>query len=164
VELPNHPTLHQDITEYFEGLESGDIRDFPEDVWISEEETGHGRKERREVWTVTDLDWMAGKQEWQDLKTIIQYRCWRTIKGEQTVTDRYYISNGDRDAQEYYRYLRGHWSIENRLYWCLDVVFREDAAVVTKDYAPENLNILRKMALTYSGRHLTPGHRERKGI
>jgi hypothetical protein len=28
------------------------------------------------------------------------------------------------------------------------VVFREDAALVTKGHAPENLNILRKMALT----------------
>ncbi|MDR3140060.1 MAG: hypothetical protein LBT95_10390 [Treponema sp.] len=43
----NQPTLHQDIRGYFEGLQTGEIRDLPEDVWISEEETGHGRKERR---------------------------------------------------------------------------------------------------------------------
>jgi predicted transposase YbfD/YdcC len=52
----NQPTLHQDIKEYFEGLESGEIGDLPEDVWTSEEEVGHGRTEKREVRTVTDTD------------------------------------------------------------------------------------------------------------
>jgi predicted transposase YbfD/YdcC len=51
------------------------------------------------------------------------------------------------EAQEFYRYLRGHWSIENRLHRCLDVVFREDAVLVTKNHVPENLNILPKMTL-----------------
>jgi predicted transposase YbfD/YdcC len=106
-----------------------------------------GRREKREVRTVTDIDWMAGKEDWLDLKTIIQYRCWRTIDGERTMTDRYYINNADMDAQECYRYLRGHWPIENQLYWCLDVIFREDASQVTSCHGPENLNILRKMAL-----------------
>jgi hypothetical protein len=55
-----------------------------------------------------DIDWMAGKEAWEALNTIIRYRCWRTVKGEQTVSDWYYISNTNRDAQEYYRYLRGH--------------------------------------------------------
>jgi predicted transposase YbfD/YdcC len=63
------------------------------------------------------------------------------------MTDRYYTSNADMDAQEWYRYLRGHWSIEDQLYWCLDVIFREDASQVTSGHASENLNILRKMAL-----------------
>jgi predicted transposase YbfD/YdcC len=144
----NRLTLHQDIREYFEGLETGEILDIPEDVRASEEETGHGRKERREVRTVTDIDRVAGKEDWEDLTTIIRYRCWRTVNGKQTVTDRYYISNTDTGAREYCRYLRGHWSIENRLHWCLDVVFREDAAGVACGHAPENMNVLRKMALT----------------
>jgi predicted transposase YbfD/YdcC len=63
------------------------------------------------------------------------------------VTERYYISNADMDTQECYRYLRGHWSIENQLHWCLDVIFREDAFQASKGHAPENLDILRKTAL-----------------
>ncbi|MDR3160243.1 MAG: ISAs1 family transposase, partial [Spirochaetaceae bacterium] len=105
---------------------------------------------------VADIDWMGGKKDWEDLKTIIRYRCWRTVNGEQTVSDRYYISNADMDAQECCRYLRGHWSIENQLHWRLDVVFREDAARVTRDHAPENLNILRKMALSLLRAALAP--------
>jgi hypothetical protein len=36
----NQPALHQDIRDYFEGLESGDIRELPEDVWETGEERG----------------------------------------------------------------------------------------------------------------------------
>ena len=43
--------------------------------------------------------------------------------------------------------VRKHWSIENQLHWCLDVVFREDASRARKDNSPLNLNVLRKTAL-----------------
>ena len=140
----NQKTLHQDIKEYFEGLEQGDIRELPDDVWLSNEERKHGRLEQREVRSVTDIEWLYSKGAWKDLKTIIQYRSWRN--GE--MSDRYYISNADMSALEFYQRIRGHWSIENRLHWSLDVVFREDTCRVRSGHAPENLNILRKMALS----------------
>ena len=140
----NHKTLHCDIREYFEGLEQGDIRDLPEDVWITDEERKHGRIEKREVRSVTDIQWLPSKMDWKDLTTIIEYRCLRN--GE--MTNRYYISNADMSAFEFYQHIRGHWSIENRLHWSLDVVFREDASQASKGHAPENLNILRKIALS----------------
>ena len=42
---------------------------------------------------------------------------------------------------------RMHWSIENHLNWRLDVVFNEDDARTRKNYGPENLAVLRRMAL-----------------
>lgn len=60
---------------YFEGLESGEIWDMPEDLWTTGEERGHGREEKREVRMVTDIDWLCGKEVWKDQKTIIEYRC-----------------------------------------------------------------------------------------
>jgi predicted transposase YbfD/YdcC len=57
-----------------------------------------------------------------------------------TVTDHYYISNMVTSAEEFAAMIRGHWSIENQLYWSLDVLFREDAFQVRKDRAPENRN------------------------
>jgi hypothetical protein len=48
----NQPMPRQDIRGYFEELETGEIRDLLEDVWTSEEETGHGWKKRREARTV----------------------------------------------------------------------------------------------------------------
>ena len=48
--------------------------------------------------------------------------------------------------------VRKHWSIQNQLHWCLDVVFREDSAKVKKDNSPLNMNILRKTALSLLSR------------
>jgi hypothetical protein len=129
---------------HFEGLEHGDIRELPEDVWRTEEERKHGRVEQREVRSVTDIGWLECKAAGKDLKSIIQYRSWRNG----TMTDRYYISNLDMSAFEFYQSIRGHWSRENRLHWSLDMVFGEDASKVSTGHAPENLNILRKMALS----------------
>ena len=42
--------------------------------------------------------------------------------------------------------VRAHWSIENGLHWSLDVVFDEDNARTRKDYGPENLAVIRRMA------------------
>jgi len=44
-------------------------------------------------------------------------------------------------------YIRTHWEVENKLHWCLDVVFREDESRVRKGHAPENLAFMRKIAL-----------------
>jgi hypothetical protein len=43
----------------------------------------------------TDIGWVEGKEGRRDLKRIIEYRCWRTVKGETSETERYYISNAD---------------------------------------------------------------------
>jgi len=154
----NQKTLHQDIREYFEGLEQGAIRELPEDVWKTEEERKHGRVEQREVRSVTDVGWLEGKGAWKDLKTIIQYRSWRNG----IITDRYYISNADMSAMEFYQCIRGHWSIENRLHWRLDMVFGEDACKVSKGHAPENLNILRKVALSLLRAAQNPEYQSKK--
>ena len=42
---------------------------------------------------------------------------------------------------------RSHWDIENRLHWVLDVVFKEDAARNRAGHGPENISIVRKIAL-----------------
>jgi predicted transposase YbfD/YdcC len=144
----NQPTLHENIKEYFDGMESGEIREMPQDVWQGTWEKKHGREEKRELRTVSDLDWMENRESWQDLKTIVQYRVFRKEAGKEMVqTDHYYISSGDFNADEFLKYIRGHWSIENNLHWMLDICFREDECRARTGNAPLNLNILRKMAL-----------------
>ena len=144
----NQPNLYREIVEYFEGMESGAITDIPEDVWISELEKGHGRIEKREVRTVRDINWLSMKGEWRDISTIIQCRNRRTVGGETTVTDRYYISSlKDAYGDEFGKYIRGHWSIENRLHWSLDVIFDEDHCGARAGNEALVLNVLRKAAL-----------------
>jgi predicted transposase YbfD/YdcC len=43
--------------------------------------------------------------------------------------------------------IRSHWGIENGLHWTLDIAFAEDRSRVRKDHAPENLAVIRHMAL-----------------
>lgn len=69
-----------------------------------------------------------------------------TEKSETRVFIRYFITSLT-DPDEFADSVRKHWSIENQLHWCLDVIFREDASRTKKDNSPLNLNVLRKFAL-----------------
>ena len=60
---------------------------------------------------------------------------------------RYYINRGDTHAQDFSKHVRAHWSIENRLHWRLDVIFHEDGAHLRVDHAPENMAIIRHIAV-----------------
>ena len=52
---------------------------------------------------------------------------------------------------------RTHWTIENQLHWVLDVDFQEDAARSRKDNAPQNLALIRKLALNTLRQHPEKG-------
>jgi len=52
---------------------------------------------------------------------------------------------------------RTHWNIENQLHWVLDVDFSEDASRSRKDNAPQNLALLRKLALNILRQHPDKG-------
>lgn len=43
--------------------------------------------------------------------------------------------------------VRGYWGIKNQAHWVLDMGLREDASRVRKDHAPENLALVRHVAL-----------------
>jgi predicted transposase YbfD/YdcC len=158
----NQPTLYQDIRDYFEYLEQAPGRNEPVEHWNSPLEKDHGRIERRSISTVTNLDWLEGKHAWQDLSTIIRYQTSRTVGEATTVTERYYISSMAASAETFGQCIRGHWSIENHLHWSLDVTFGADASQVRKGRAPENLNILRKIALARL--RATPVEKKRSSI
>jgi predicted transposase YbfD/YdcC len=51
------------------------------------------------------------------------------------------------DAPTFARAVRAHWGIENRLHWVMDVVFHDDLARLRTGYGPENMAIVRHMAL-----------------
>jgi predicted transposase YbfD/YdcC len=46
------------------------------------------------------------------------------------------------------RQVRAHWQIENGLHWVLVTTFDEDRTHNRRDHGPENVAILRKLALT----------------
>ena len=75
------------------------------------------------------------------------------LEGETCMDKQYYISSLHPSCQLIGQYIRGHWGIENRLHWHLDVTFREDACRACKDYSATNLNTLIKFALAIVSRH-----------
>jgi len=54
-----------------------------------------------------------------------------------------------------WRVLFLHWGIENQLHWTLDVTFAEDASRVRTGHAPQNLALLRRIALNSLNRELS---------
>jgi len=51
------------------------------------------------------------------------------------------------NANEFNAGIRSHWAIENSLHWVKDVTFREDASRIRTGHAPENMSIMRNIAI-----------------
>lgn len=111
---------------------------------------GHGRIEVRECWSTSNpeyLNLIRGVHNWADLRSIAMIVCTRIIDGKETQFIRYYISSLVSDAERILQIVRKHWAIENELHWVLDVAMNEDRSRVRKDQSPENLAVLRHIAL-----------------
>lgn len=57
------------------------------------------------------------------------------------------VSCNEHDAEHLGQAVRGHWGIENRLHWSLDVAYGEDQARMREGNAAENFSILRRITL-----------------
>ncbi len=80
------------------------------------------------------------------------------IIGEVTTTEqRFYISSLKSSAAKFNAIIRSHWGVENKLHWCLDVIFNEDQSRLRKDNGAENFSILRRIALNILRRHPSKG-------
>lgn len=113
-------------------------------------DNAHSRMEIRECWAISEPEYLAyprGGQNWKGLQTLAMIISERR-QGEQVeITTRYFISSRKMDAKAFLIAKRSHWGIENGLHWVLDVAFLEDHSRVRKDHAPENLAVLRHMAV-----------------
>lgn len=142
----NHPVMEQEVAAYFAWLDEHPKELAAEARWTSPVEKGHGRIEKREITTIP-ADWYEDRSLWSGIKTFVRVKSHITQNGETSISNRYYISSLDRKPEILGQMIRGHWSVENQLHWCLDVIFNEDASRARKDNSPLNLNVLRKFAL-----------------
>ncbi len=106
-------------------------------------EKGHGRIEERQVVITDQLDWLVCRKDWRDLKSLVEVTSRRTIDGKTTEEKRYYISNVEQGPKQAGDSVRGHWAIENRLHWNMDVNFKEDANLATLKFSMKRLAALR---------------------
>lgn len=88
------------------------------------------------------------RNHWPGLRAVGRVVSQRTVKDKTTTETRYYLlSDADANVKSFAAAVRGHWGIENSAHWVLDVSFGEDANRTSKDNAPENLAILRRLAM-----------------
>jgi predicted transposase YbfD/YdcC len=79
----------------------------------------------------------------------------RRLRGEHADAPvvRYYVLSKYISPERLLEVTRSHWGIENQLHWVLDVHFSEDSNRSRCDHAPENLAILRRLALNILRTH-----------
>jgi len=86
--------------------------------------------------------------DWPKCKTLGLVDSLRKVGDQESNFERrYYISSRELTAEQLAVAVRGHWAVENRLHWVLDVSFGEDASTIRKDNAPQNLSLLKKIVL-----------------
>jgi predicted transposase YbfD/YdcC len=146
----NHPETYNQVVDCFKWIEESHPKDEHINHYVSGTEKGHGRIEHREVIITSDIDWFFAKTEWEGLRSIVLYRryCYDMKTKTNTVYDRYYITSLSTSAERMCTLIRNHWDVENKLHWTLDITFGEDGCKARKNNAPQNLNIMRKVALT----------------
>ena len=110
-------------------------------------EKDHGRLETRRYYQSSELSWFADLGKWEGLKSVGMVESVREVGGQTTIQRRYYLSSLSSDIEQFARAVRGHWGIENKLHWVMDVCFREDQSRARSGYAAENLATLRRLAL-----------------
>ena len=111
-----------------------------------EVDKGHGRIETRRC-EVFEKGLIIDDVRWEKLSTVIKITSTREFSSGKTETqERFYISSLKTD-NDFNRYIRSHWEVENKLHWVLDMTFREDEQRKRANHAAANFAIVRKIGL-----------------
>jgi predicted transposase YbfD/YdcC len=115
---------------------------------VTETDAGHGRIEWRQAGLTGDIAWLRERHAWPGRAAIGKVTARReVIGGETTIETRYYLLSTVLTPERFNQVVRAHWDIENGLHWVLDVVMGEDRTRNRKDHGPEDLALLRRLAL-----------------
>ena len=113
----------------------------------------HGRIETRTYAVCTELGRLFTRRGTKDNPTfpgvVMVGKAESLIErnGKTEHQTRYYLCSTRMDAQTFGRIVRGHWGIENRLHWMLDVVFHEDLARLRVGHGPANMAVVRHIGM-----------------
>ena len=143
----NQPGLHQAVHEAFLAHAEADFSD-PSLRRIKTVERSHGRAETREYFIVEAPAALVRGKQWKDVRSIGMVTRTRIVNGAESDEIGYYISSLPTKVKRFAKAVRGHWGIENRLHWSLDVTFSEDKSRVRKDHSPLNLGMIRRLVLS----------------
>jgi predicted transposase YbfD/YdcC len=136
----NQGTLHDDVRTCLEDPATKTATAKP-DV-----DAGHGRIETRTATVCSDIGWL-GDHRWPGLAAIGKVVRTRETAVKTTTETAYYLLSTALSPERFNEVVRSHWGVENQLHWRLDVVMNEDQDRARLGHAPENLAVLRHMAL-----------------
>ncbi len=143
----NHPTLHQQVKNWFETAQSLGFEGV--DVSISQRvEKGHHRIENRSCYSVpvSQLPTLHEQHQWAGRTTVVMVV--RSIQHWNKTTHevQFYITSLTSDANKIGSAVRQHWGIENSVHWTEYVTFQEDKCRIRSLHSPQNFALLRRIA------------------
>ncbi len=108
----------------------------------------HDRTEARSATVIRNTS-LAERHRFPGIAAVGRITLRRHLRGQRADAPlvRYYVLSKYMSPKRLLHVTRSHWGIENHLHWVLDVQFSEDRNRTRKDNAPENLALLRKIAL-----------------
>jgi len=161
----NHERVHGEVKAFLEDVVAESSQSRPVSAKLSKAaatlavletvEKDHGRLETRRYYQSAELGWFADRAKWEGLRAVGMVEAIREFSGQRTVERRYYLTSLPLGVETFARAVRGHWGVENKLHWVLDVCFREDQSRARVGYAAENLATLRRLALNLLKREKT---------
>jgi predicted transposase YbfD/YdcC len=143
----NQPTLRAEIEAFFQDAPPASLDS------VTDLDKGHGRIEERTVTLAREVDWLSGDRRFPGelrlpgVATIIKVAARTELKDRGRFDTRYYVSSASLTAEAAAQAVRGHWGIENRLHWVLDVVFKEDQSRLRTGHGAKNMAVVRHFAI-----------------
>lgn len=137
----NQGRLHADVAQFLDDPETAP------DSTATTVDADHGRIETRTGCVSTDVTWLKEQHDWPGLAAIGKVTRRREGKAGTTTETAYYLLSAALPAARFNAVVRQHWGIENGLHWVLDVTMDEDRATNRRDNGPQNLALLRRLAL-----------------
>ena len=145
----NQANLQQDLEDWFAYADQQHFAQVKMDYAQSVDKT-NGRIEIRRCWAIADpvaFEYIRHYEGWVDLHTIVRLQRETRLNGQTSTDTAYYISSLPNHAANLLEATRHHWAIENSFHWVLDVTFREDDSRIRLGDSPQNMAVLRHLAL-----------------
>jgi predicted transposase YbfD/YdcC len=147
----NQGTLHDDVRRFLDDPHSKVVTAKPS------VDADHGRIETRTATVSTDIAWLQDDHQWPGLIAVGKVARIRETSDKTMTETAYYLLSAPLSPERFNEIVRSHWGVENRLHWRLDVVMNEDQDRTRLGNGPNNLAVLRHMAINIMQKDPTKG-------